>query len=675
MTQLSVGGKKRKTHLNYLAVSLLSLVFQVSVLGLLDIFLPGLSVQTLEAAFLFVLILGVANSFLLPLLVNYAVRFRPLLFPIFVFLMNGILVILVNALIPGVDMDSIWTAIGVSIVISMTGMIAGGIFSTDDYASYKRFVVQPLIKRYENSEKTDVPGVMFLEIDGLSREVLDNALLHGYMPTLKRWLESGSHKLAGWETDLSCQTGGCQPGILHGNNTNIPAFRWYEKENGRILTSGKPRDVAEIEKRISDGKGLLANRGASRGNMYSGDAVENNLTLSTVGSTKRNTMEYFLIYANPYMASRTFGIFISHFIVEVVEGWWQLVRNERPRVKRTGAYPFQRAVMSAILREISVFTLVGDMLRGLPAMYATFAGYDEVAHHSGIMRKDALRVLTGLDKSFEWLEEISVHAARPYKFVVLSDHGQSNGATFLQRTGKTLEQAIKELVNLESYAPPAEDETWVRINTLLTDVSRQNTRGGRLVSRTVKSKMEDGDVVLGPKDKKLKTGEKNKVIVLASGNLGLIYFTAWDKRMSLEQINQAFPGLIPGLFKYPQVGLVLVRSEEHGPLVLGSKGVYYLESDRFDGENPLTVYGPNAALHLKREDSFINAPDLLINSFYNPETGEVAAFEELVGSHGGLGGNQSHAILIHPTDLMASSEPIIGASNLHQVIKQWVPEK
>jgi uncharacterized membrane protein YvlD (DUF360 family) len=340
MTQMSIGGMKRKGLLNYLAVSLLSLVLQVSVLGLLDIFLPGLSVKTLRAAFLFVLILGVANSFFLPLLVNYAVRFRPLLFPIFVFLMNGILVILVTALIPGVAMDSIWTAIGVSIVISMTGMIAGVIFSTDDYASYERFVVQPLIKRYENSEKTDVPGVMFLEIDGLSREVLDNALMHGYMPTLKRWLESGSHKLAGWETDLSCQTGGCQPGILHGHNTNIPAFRWYEKENGRILTSGKPRDVAEIEKRISDGKGLLANHGASRANMYSGDAVENILTLSTVGSSKRNTMEYFLIYANPYMASRTFGIFISHFIVEVVEGWWQLVRNERPRVVRLASSPW-----------------------------------------------------------------------------------------------------------------------------------------------------------------------------------------------------------------------------------------------------------------------------------------------------------------------------------------------
>lgn len=351
-----------------------------------------------------------------------------------------------------------------------------------------------------------------------------------------------------------------------------------------------------------------------------------------------------------------------------------MARNERPRVKRTGIYPFQRAIMTAILRELSFFSLVGDMLRGLPSVYATFVGYDEVAHHSGVMRKDALRVLSGLDKSFEWLEKISAHASRSYKFVILSDHGQSNGATFLQRTGKTLEQAIKELVNLETYAPPAEDETWVRINSLLTDVSRENTRGGRMLCRAARSKMEDGDIVLGPKGKELKVKEKNKVIVLASGNLGLIYFTGWDKRMTLEQINHAFPSLIPGLLEYPQVGFVMIRSEEHGPLVLGPKGVYYLEGDRHDGENPLAVYGPNAAMHLRREDSFFNAPDLLINSFYNPKTDEVAAFEELVGSHGGLGGNQSHGILIYPTSLNAGLEPIIGASHLHQVIKQWVPE-
>lgn len=665
--------ERKRTALQYISVAIITLIVQVSVLGLLDIYMSGLTVETLQGAVLFVLLLGVANSLILPTFMYYSVRWHPLVFPVLVFLLNGILVVIVSNFIPGVSVASIWTAIGISIVISMTGMIVGALFAADDFRAYERFIVQPLIRRYGVPSKSDVPGVMFLEIDGLSHAVFQKALGEGYMPTMKRWLEDGSHKLAGWETDLSCQTGGCQPGILHGNNLDIPAFRWYEKDKGKLLTSEKPHDVAEVEKRISDGNGLLARNGSSRANMYSGDAKESILTISTLGSTKRNTMEYFLFYANPYMASRTFAIFLSHFIIEVVEGWLQMARNERPRVHRTGVYPFQRATMSGILRELSVFSLVGDMLRGLPSIYATFAGYDEVAHHSGVARRDALRVLSGLDKSFEWLERISEHGARPYQFVVLSDHGQSNGATFLQRTGKTLAQVVDGLVDLETYSPPAQDETWLRINALLTDVSRQDTRGGRLLNRAVRNKTEDGEVALGPKCEKLTPEEKNKALVLASGNLGLIYFTAWKGRMSLEQINKAFPNLIPGMLKYPEVGFIMVRSLQHGPLVIGQKGIYYLKDDRFEGENPLADFGQNAAAHLRREDEFSNAPDMLVNSFYDPKTDEVAAFEELVGSHGGLGGNQSKAVLVYPAELEIGAEPIVGAGHLHQIIKSWVP--
>jgi putative membrane protein len=681
MTPAKVSAEKKRTLINYLAVSTLSLIVQVSVLGLLDIYMSGLQVLNLEGAIIFVLLLGVANSLLFPALVYYSVRLHPLLFPVLVFALNGILVIVVSRIVPGVAISSLWTAIGVSLVITMTGIVAGGLFASDDYRAYERFVVQPLIRRYGKTEKMETPGVMFLEIDGLSQSVLKKALQKGYMPNLKSWLDSDSHKLSGWETDLSCQTGGCQPGILHGNNFDIPAFRWYEKDKGRLISSEKMRDVAEVEKRISNGQGLLAQNGASRANMYSGDATESILTISTLGSTKHNTMEYFLFYTNPYMAARTFGLFISHFIVEVLEGWLQLAKNERPRVHRTGTYPINRATTTSVLRELSVFALIGDMLRGLPSMYATFVGYDEVAHHSGVARKDALRVLSGLDKMFGWLVEISEHAARPYRFVVLSDHGQSNGATFLQRTGRTLEQAVKDLVNLETYAPPSEDETWLRINALLTDVTRQETRGGRLLGRAVKSKTVDGTVEFGPHGKEMgpvkeqKPEERNRAVVLASGNLGLVYFTAWKERMTLEEINVAFPNLIPGLLKYPQIGFVLVRSEAHGPLAIGAQGIYYLAEDRYEGDNPLENFGPNAALHLRREDSFSNTPDLLVNSFYDPKTGEVAAFEELVGSHGGLGGDQTSPILIHPSDLDAGSEPIIGASQLHQLIKSWVPEK
>lgn len=681
MTASNIPAENKRTLINYLAISLLSLIVQVSVLGLLDIYMSGLEVLSLEGAVIFILLLALVNSLLFPVLVYYSVRFHPLLFPFLVFLLNGILVIIVSQIVSGVAISSIWTAIGVSLVITMTGMISGTIFASDDYRSYRRFVVQPLIRRYGKSEKTEAPGVVFLEIDGLSQTVLQKALQKGYMPNLKSWLDSGSHKLSGWETDLSCQTGGCQPGILHGNNSDIPAFRWYEKDRDRLVSSEKMGDVAEVERRISNGQGLLSQNGASRANMYSGDATESILTISTLGSTRHNTMEYFLFYANPYMAARTFGLFLSHFMIEVLEGWLQLAKNERPRVYRAGTYPLTRATTTAILREVSVFALIGDMLRGLPSMYATFVGYDEVAHHSGVARRDALRVLSGLDKMFGWLVDISEHAARPYSFVVLSDHGQSNGATFLQRTGRSLEQAVKDLVDLETYSPPSEDETWLRINALLTDVTRQETRGGRLLGRAVRSKTVDGTVELGPQGRKIEPAtnqtpeERNKAVVLASGNLGLIYFTAWKERMTLEQINASFPNLIPGLLKYPQIGFVLVRSDAHGPLAIGSQGIYYLQEDRYEGNNPLADFGSNAALHLKREDSFSNAPDLLVNSFYDPNTGEVAAFEELVGSHGGLGGDQTSPILIHPSELDSGPEPIVGAAHLHQVIKQWVPEK
>lgn len=666
--------EKRRTLVEYISVALITLIVQISVLGLSDIYLPGLRVGDVQSAILFVLLLGVANSLILPSLIYFSVRLHPLMFPLLVFLLNGILVAIIGEFVPGVNIASIWTAIGASIVVSMTGMVVGSLFAADDYKAYERFVVQPLIRRYGVPEKSGLHGVIFLEIDGLSVAVLQKALDGGYMPTLKRWLEDGSHKLVNWETDLSCQTGGCQPGILHGNNSDIPAFRWYEKDKRRLLTSERPQDVAEVERRISDGNGLLARNGSSRANMYSGDARESILTISTLSSAKHNTMEYFLFYVNPYMVSRTFALFLSHFLVEVFEGWLQIARNERPRVHRTGFYPIQRAVTTSILRELSIFSLIGDMMRGLPVMYATFVGYDEVAHHSGVARRDALRVLSGLDKSFEWLERISKHGARPYRFVVLSDHGQSNGATFLQRTGETLGQVVDDLVDLETYSPPAQDETWLRINALLTDVSRQNTRGGRLVQRAVRSKTDNGTVALGPKGKTLTHEEKGKAIILASGNLGLIYFTAWKERMSLEQINATFPNLIPGLLKHHAIGFVMVRSEQHGPLVIGSRGIYYLKDGRFEGENPIAIFGPSSSQHLSREDGFSNAPDLLVNSFYDLQRDEVAAFEELVGSHGGMGGSQSKAILVYPADLDAGTEPLVGASHLHQVIKRWVPE-
>lgn len=118
----------------------------------------------------------------------------------------------------------------------------------------------------------------------------------------------------------------------------------------------------------------------------------------------------------------------------------------------------------------------------------------------------------------------------------------------------------------------------------------------------------------------------------------------------------------------------MIRSEADGAVVLGADGTYYLNDDRIDGENPLANFGPRAADHLRRTDSFPNCPDILVNSFYDPEKDEGCAFEELIGFHGGMGGEQIHPFVLHPTELKAPDGDLIGAASVHQLAKSWLTE-
>jgi hypothetical protein len=71
-----------------------------------------------------------------------------------------------------------------------------------------------------------------------------------------------------------------QTGILLGNNNEVPAYRWWDRTTKRIVMSGDPRDAISLEGKLSTGRGLLSDGGASRGNMFSGDATESLLTMS-----------------------------------------------------------------------------------------------------------------------------------------------------------------------------------------------------------------------------------------------------------------------------------------------------------------------------------------------------------------------------------------------------------
>jgi hypothetical protein len=317
--------------------------------------------------------------------------------------------------------------------------------------------------------------------------------------------------------------------------------------------------------------------------------------------------------------------------------------------------------------------LVADVVRGVPSAYVDLVGYDEVAHHSGLAAPDALDTLRRTDDQLERLVTTFDKAPRPYYLVVLADHGQTQGATFEQRYGEELGDVVRRLASGAVATPVLAEEGWNNVNGLLSDAANDDSTLGKVVKRTTRKRTEDGEVALGPDTAhSVSTDADEEVVVLASGNLGLVSFTKLAGRATRQQIEAAHPGLIDGLRGHEGVGLILVRDAVDGDLVIGPAGVRHLDDDRVEGTDPLAAFGPNTADHLRRTSSFDNCPDLLINSFYDPDLDEGAAFEGLIGFHGGLGGRQSHPFVLAPANLAQPAGPLVGARAIHDLFTTWL---
>jgi hypothetical protein len=347
---------------------------------------------------------------------------------------------------------------------------------------------------------------------------------------------------------------------------------------------------------------------------------------------------------------------VALFIGEVVLELWAAARQRRrdvqPRGHRGGSYPFLRAAMCVFLRDLIVFSVISDMLRGRPAVYATLSGYDEVAHHSGLERHDTIETLRKVDKQLGRIARAGRYAPRPYEIVVLSDHGQTQGATFKQRNGYALDDLIRGSID----ARP--------VQSLLGGDENDAAIGLAL------DEARDGGTVSAAKNGKRKLDDQ-AVIVLGSGNLGLIYLMEERHRLTLEEIEARHPRLVPALREHPHVGFVLVDSSDRGPVALGGRGAHYLRENHVEGDDPLSAFSRNAVQHLVRSNGFEHAPDLFVNSFYDPQTDEGCAFEELISFHGGMGGSQTRPFILAPVGLPVPEQPIVGAATVHSVLAGW----
>ena len=646
------------------------LLVDAVVLVLLAWLLPGFTLDGADAAFATAAMVGVLNAFVWPLLARLAVPLSVITLGLGALALNAVLVTFAIDIVPGASVEGFGTGLVVTLGMAALTALLSALLAIDEDESWYRNIVGRQVRRGGDRVETDVPGVIFLEIDGLALDVLKRAMRDGSAPAMARWLREGTHNLEGWETDWSSQTGACQAGLLHGNNHDMPAFRWWEKDRGKPIVTNHPQDAAELERRHSDGRGLLHEDGASRANILSGDAVHTMLTMSTVLSRRRPIgRDYSAYFAHPYAVAKTLTAVLAEIARERHAQAEQRRRDVQPRIRRSRQYAVLRAFATVIQLDLQVAAVVGDMLAGRPVVYTTFLAYDEVAHHSGIERPDALAVLRKVDRQLARVEAAAADAPRPYRLVVLSDHGQSQGATFLQRFGVTLEELVRSACESaeEVHADAGrEDDAAAYLGASLTELGRDDTVAARGARRAAK-RLEEGEVKQHAEEDRLPD-----LSVMASGNLGLISFPREPGRVTLERIEQLHPRLLPALRDHPGIAFVMVRSERDGALALGRDGVHHLDSGRVEGVDPLAAFGPTAARHLRRTDGFPHCPDVMLNSTFLEETGEVAAFEELVGSHGGMGGTQSHPFVLHPTELPWPDQPVLGAEHVHRVMRGWL---
>jgi hypothetical protein len=479
-----------------------------------------------------------------------------------------------------------------------------------------------------------LPGLLVVQLDGVAAPVLAQAVEAGLAPTVARWLASGSHRLDPWWSRVPATTPSSQAALLHGDSSGIPAFRWWDRDLGRLVVTNHPADAALVESTLPAGRGLLEPDGAAISTMFSGGAATNLLVMSRSVRAPDGSRggfgpgpAYLRFFASPFVFTRAVARSIAEMAKELYQARRQRVRGVEPRVSRGGWFVVLRGMTNALMRDLTTSLVAEHLMRGTPTIFVDLVDYDEIAHHAGPTRPEALRALEGLDGVLHVVEEVLPVAARDYQVVVLSDHGQSLGPTFEQVEGRSLLEVVRSLM-----ADPDADgvqavagEEWGPLNSLLTSA--------------FSSSRPDGTVMLGP-----------------------------------DAPSRGIRGGRPG------VGAVVVDTASRGLVAVGARGLALLEHDAApEGEDPLAGWGSQARADLARAGRLEHTGDLLVISTITPG-GHVYAFEGQVGSHGGLGGDQNRALLLHPRGLAVDADllgdvdgtaMLVGAEQVHVQLMRW----
>ena len=529
-----------------------------------------------------------------------------------------------------------------------------------------------------------------LQIDALSYAELRRAIELGYCPTIEKMVREEGYTLRRWFCGLPSATPYCQAGIFHGENEGIPAFRFYDKAEKRVITCNTPSGVQYIRDRIH-APGALAG-GSSYVNLLDGDAQ----TVAFTVATRERTSVYrrlgggrmvLLIALHPVRVARM----AAQAVVEWLREEWERGIGEvvRRRTHAEGLFPFLRVFTNVVVRELQTVAILLDVYLGVPIIYSTFMQYDELAHHFGPSSWQALRDLRRTDRRISEILRMmrSDAAGRDYDLVVLSDHGMTPSTSYRVRFGESLGITVQRALDdaaerarrtpLSTFASFAETSEYAdmgaRIAETVAQAARPYHRSFRRAMRRVRdwfrSRYGLREIIF---PEKYRVDPHHNVVVTYSSSLALLYFADHAARLELGEIlrDRRHADLYATLLSHRGIGLVATIAGESVHLQ-SSRGRALLregELEVLDGTNPLTPYGtePPLVRALERLVRQPNAGDFVLFGAYDGY--ETVSFDDQVGAHGAAGGDQAYPFLIAPTALGLEHETIEDARDIHRVL-------
>ena len=546
-------------------------------------------------------------------------------------------------------------------------------------------------------------GFILIQIDGLAYAHLIEALEQGYLPTVNRLLASGDLAVGPWRCGLPSSTPAVQAGTMFGNRFDIPGFRWYEKDRKAPMSPQRLDQIPVMHSRISDGQPGILSGGSCYVSIFDGDAELALFTLSTLRRQRffeslRGVGLLVLFLLSPFRVLRVTGLALADYVSKLghrVLGLMETAADLLSAPFRSSVpdttdpslptnpldilSPLVQASSDALFTEVQTFGVMLDIYRRVPAIYANYNGYDEVAHELGPVHPAALKVLRSIDRRIRQIDRMRTHyQEREYDLYLLSDHGNTPAVPFAAENGTSLGDhivgGVEEGLSVEERVEP---HTYVRNRArYLREELRALEEGDHphfqnllaAARRHVDQALDRASAV----DYDLR--RERDIVVSASGSLAHIYFNVAKHPLELIEVLILYPDLLDTLTSTPGIGAVIGRAADR-TIVLGNGGGT-LEigpaAELVEPPDPTAPYGDRdyAARQIHQLAHFPHAGDLIVLGAMR-EDGRVVTFEKQVATHGGLGGPQTHPFIAWPPERNLRPEAINDPEDLYPVFRAY----